>query len=105
MLQSYHRELEGTERAPCRRRAREAVPSRAWSITQVLPNLALERNQWTITMMPNHLNLQPDHCLAVIARRRYPVLGNRLGLAINSNPELDLDQAPSLYLARTTPSH
>ena len=67
--------------------------------------LAEKRYQWTITMMPNHLNLQPDHCLAVIARRRYPVLGNRLGLAINSDPELDLDQAPSLHLTRTTPSH
>ena len=56
-------------------------------------------------MMPNHLNLQPDHYLAVIARRSYPILGNRLGPAINSDPELAFDPAPPLHLTRAAPSH
>ena len=38
--------------------------------------LTKKRYQWTTTMMPNHLNLLPDLCLAVIARRRYPVHGH-----------------------------
>ena len=56
-------------------------------------------------MMPNHLNLQPDHCIAVITCQSYPVLGNRLGQAINSDPELAFDQASPLHLTKTTPSH
>ena len=42
VLQHSRRGLRGAERALCRRRAREAVLSRAWSITQAIPNLALE---------------------------------------------------------------
>ena len=55
--------------------------------------------------MPNPLNLRPDHCLGVIARRRYPDHGNRLGSTIKGGPELDLDQVPSLHLTRTMPNH
>ena len=37
MLQSRRRELGGTERAPCRRRARTAVPSRTGGLHQARP--------------------------------------------------------------------
>ena len=39
-LQHRRRGLRCAERALCRRRAREAVPSKAWSIAQVVPRLA-----------------------------------------------------------------
>jgi hypothetical protein len=95
-LQNLHRGLRGAERALCRRRAREAVPSKTWSIAQVVPSLGVGWSQWTNTKLPSHLNLQFNLCLAVIARRRNPVLGNRLGPAINGGPELVLDPAPPL---------
>ena len=67
--------------------------------------LAEKRCQWTTTVMPNHQNLLPNLCLAVIARRRYPVHGHLLGSPIKRGPELELEHAPSLHPTRTTPSH
>ena len=40
VLQHSRRGLRGAEHALCRRRAREGVPSKTWSITQVWPSLA-----------------------------------------------------------------
>ena len=40
VLQDSRHGLRGAEHALCRRRAREAVPSKAWSIAQVVPRLA-----------------------------------------------------------------
>ena len=41
--------------------------------------LTKKRNQWTVTLMPNHLNPQPDHCLSVIARQSYPFTATASG--------------------------
>ena len=56
-------------------------------------------------MMPSHLNPLPNLCLAVIARRSYPVHGHPLGSPIKGGPELELEPTPPLHSTYTTPSH
>ena len=47
-------------------------------------------------MVPSRLNPLPNFCLAVIARRSYPVHGHPLGSPIKGGPELELEPAPPL---------
>ena len=56
-------------------------------------------------MVPSRLNPLPNLCLAVIARRSYPVHGHPLGSPIKGGPELKLEPTPPLHSPNPTPSH
>ena len=74
-------------------------------LRQDRPGLAGERHQYTSLMLPGHSNPLLNHCLAVIARRSFPVHGHPLESPINRGPELELEPTPSLQSPNTTPSH
>ena len=74
-------------------------------LRQDRPGLAGERHQYTSLMLPGHSNPLLNHCLAVIARRRFPVHGHPLESPINRGPELEHELTPPLRTTNTTPSH
>lgn len=105
VLQSRRRGLRGAEHALRRRRARELRSVEATGAGQIRSSLAVEWSQWNNLQLPGHLSRQLDHHIAIITRRRNPVLVNRLGPAINGGPELAFDPATLLHLTRTVPNH
>ena len=93
-LRDARRRLKCAERAPCRRRTREAIPSRSRAPGQIRPSLCFKWNLGSNPKLPTSANRLPSLCLAVIARRSNPAFGNRLGPAINRGPEPPIDPAP-----------
>jgi hypothetical protein len=97
-LRDTCRGLRRAEHAPCRRRAREAIPSRFRAPGQIRPSLCFGWNLGSNPKLPTSANRLLSHCLAVIARRTYPVLGHPSIPAINRAPAPPLTPAHLLLL-------
>jgi hypothetical protein len=97
-LRDTRRGLRRAEHAPCRRRAREAIPSHSRAPGQIRPSKCFKWNRWSNPKLPTSANRLLSHCPAVIARRTYPVLGYLSIPAINRAPAPPLTPAHLLPL-------